>query len=288
MAASASASASSAPTIPSLKQAFVVAQTNLLSQPLAPSRSWHAANDASEQPLPGRLVDDALLSLNQTVLQHCRRVYAPQANRNIAEQISNSYTKEAERIVGDAEDADGGIGRELDLGLWKCQKDTSDFTNKSKTNQEYHSTVNENAIDTLPQAWTSDRDTTTYPMEAKRYADTVQQLTTLNEQRKQLRQRVERLRRLQTTIEPLKTTDGGHGIQENLLTRNGPVEKELEKMRFLLLRVAGRVDELPKATTTTTDGGGQAATGEIDLRTLTDARKRNIEEFLADTRVFPS
>lgn len=36
-------------------------------------------------------------------------------------------------------------------------------------------------------------------------------------------------------------------VQENLVTRNGEVEKELERMRVLLVRVAGRVAQLPEA-----------------------------------------
>lgn len=34
-------------------------------------------------------------------------------------------------------------------------------------------------------------------------------------------------------------------VQENLVTRNGEVERELERMRLLLARVAGRVAQLP-------------------------------------------
>lgn len=108
----------SAPTIPALKQAFLTNQTTLLAQPLAPSRSWQAANDASDEALSERVVEDVLFSLNHTIQQHCRRVYAPQASRNIAEQIDSVYTQDAERKVGGPADTEGGIGRELDLS--KC------------------------------------------------------------------------------------------------------------------------------------------------------------------------
>lgn len=117
-------------------------------------------------------------------------------------------------------------------------------------------------------------------MEANRYAETVRQLTGLSQQRKELRQRVERLRSLQKTVESFRTTDGV-GIQENLVTRDGPVEKELEKMRFLLARVAGRVSSL-------SDSDATQDSGQVELKALTEARKRHIEEFLADGRVFPS
>lgn len=105
----------SAPTIPSLKQSFLINQTTLLAQPLTPSHSWQATNDASDEAIPDRVVQDVLHSLNHTIQQHCRRVYAPQASRNIAEQIDSVYTQDAERKLGGPADTEGGIGRELDL-----------------------------------------------------------------------------------------------------------------------------------------------------------------------------
>lgn len=114
-------------------------------------------------------------------------------------------------------------------------------------------------------------------MEAKRYADAVRHLASLNDQRKELKRRVERLRRLRATVEPLKTADGGVGIRENLVTRNDHVEKELEKMRMLLVRVAGRVGSLPETGDTKK---------EEDVKPLSELRKRNIDDFLADSKVF--
>ncbi|KAF4976825.1 hypothetical protein FZEAL_6566 [Fusarium zealandicum] len=247
----------SAPTILSLKQSFLTTQTNLLAQPLAPSRSWQAANDASDEAIPERVLQDTLFNLNHTIQQHCRRVYAPQASRNIAEQINNIYTNDAERRVGGDADVEGGIGRELDL-----------------TDKE--------AIQALPPAWHSGKDVTEYPMEAKRYADAVRQLSELNERRQQLKDQVARLNQLKSVVEPLQTTDNGAGIQENLLTRNGPVEKELERMRFLLARVSGRVNALPEEAV-------NSSAREVNLADAgAQGRKRRVDQFLADDKVFPS
>lgn len=110
-----------APTIPSLKQSFIAAQATLLAQPLAPSAAWRAANTASDAPLPARALDDALAALNHALQRHCRRVYAPQATRNVAEQIASAYARDADRRAAAEEEAEahgggGGIGRELDLG----------------------------------------------------------------------------------------------------------------------------------------------------------------------------
>jgi uncharacterized membrane protein YccC len=127
-----------------------------------------------------------------------------------------------------------------------------------------------------------EKDINDHPMETKRFADAVQQLTELNDQRKQLREQVARLKRLQTIVEPLQTDENGAGIQENLLTRNGPVEKELERMRILLARVGGRVLSLPE----------EAPNGEAKDVSLAEmgaqGRKRRVDQFLADDKVFPS
>ncbi|CAM1501173.1 Fc.00g103350.m01.CDS01 [Cosmosporella sp. VM-42] len=250
--------AGAAPTIPSLKQSFITTQTTILAQPLAPSRTWNAANDASEQPVPERAVQDALFHLNHSVQQHGRRIYAPQASRNIAEQINSVYTKDAERRAEGDGDVEGGIGRELDL-------------------------TDGDSIEVLPPAWISDKDVTNYPMEAKRYADAVQQLMGLNEKRKQLKEQVARLSRLKVAVEPLRTSDGGVGVQENIVTRNGVVEQELERMRFLLARVGGRVHALPdlKERSDFPRDFDLTETGGFGLG------KRRVDQFLEDQNVFP-
>ncbi|KAG5803737.1 hypothetical protein H9Q74_004884 [Fusarium xylarioides] len=246
-----------APTIPSVKQSFITSQTTFLSQPIAPSRSWQETNDASDEAIPDRVVQEVLYNLNHTIQQHCRRVYPPQASRSIAEQINDVYTKDAERKVGGPTDTEGGIGRELDL-------------------------TEDEAIEALPASWHLEKDINDHPMETKRYADAVQQLTELNDQRKQLREQVARLKRLHYIVEPLQTDENGAGIQENLLTRNGPVEKELERMRILLARVGGRVLSLPEDAP-----NGEAK--EVSLSEMgAQGRKRRVDQFLADDKVFPS
>ncbi|KEY68226.1 hypothetical protein S7711_04760 [Stachybotrys chartarum IBT 7711] len=253
---------SAPPTIPALKTSFLNAQTNLLAQPLAPSRAWLAANDASDARIPPRELDFNLASLNQALAQHCRRVYAPQAARHVAEQINALYEADAERRLGGggggAEDALEGIGRELDL-------------------------TEHAVVETLPPAWPSAKDADAFPAEAKRYADTVQRLADLSAQRTQLQRRVARLARLAAAVEPLKASPvDGAGVQENLATREGPVEKELERMRTLLTRVAGRVGRVSSAPRGSAAAGG----GEVDVEVLTKARKRNVDEFLTGSGVF--
>ncbi|KAH0596691.1 hypothetical protein MHUMG1_05810 [Metarhizium humberi] len=248
------------PTVPSLKESFITAQTNLLSQPLAPSRIWRRNNNASSQPIPTRVLDDALFNLNQTIQLHCRRVYPPQASYNVAEQISSSYARDAEERVGKLKESESSIGRELDLAA-------------------------DDAIEELPSSWPIETDLDNYPEEADQYEAIVRRLTQLSEERKQIRLRVEQLRRIEAAVKPLATTDEVT-IQDNLVTRDGPVEKELERMRVLLARVTSRVAGLPDHPAN--NRSGSRTSSVVDLGGMTKSRKRNIDSFLADPRVFPS
>ncbi|PHH72897.1 hypothetical protein CDD80_4183 [Ophiocordyceps camponoti-rufipedis] len=237
------------PTVPSLKLGFLNTQISILSRPPAPSSSWRAANDAADQPLSNKAVDDALQALGQAVQRHCQRVYAPQASRHVAEQISNVYTREVERRLAAQAEAGGvAVGKGLQLG-------------------------DDEAIDSLPPTWPDEKQVRKHPIEAERYAQGVARLVELKEQRRELRERIEKLRRLQEIMAPLETQDGGVGVQENLVTRNGPVEVELERMRLLLARVAGRVGELPAR------GRGD---GSVDVAELEGRRESAVDDFLAD------
>ena len=73
-------------------------------------------------------------------------------------------------------------------------------------------------------------------------------------------------------------------IQPNLVTRNGEIEKELERMRFLLVRVAGRVARLPTAADgkrknrdASGGGGGDEDEDDEDPEVL---KRRKIEKLL--------
>lgn len=50
-----------------------------------------------------KALDDALFRLNQTLQQHAKRVYPPQATRHIAEQIDHLYLATGDRHL----DGDG-------------------------------------------------------------------------------------------------------------------------------------------------------------------------------------
>lgn len=103
----------------------------------------------------------------------------------------------------------------------------------------------DDVIEELPSSRPIESDLGRYQEKAKQYEGIVLRLTQLSEERKEIRLRVEKLRRIRDAVQRLSATDESN-IQDNLVTRNGPVEKELERMRVLLARVTSRVANLPE------------------------------------------
>ncbi|RDA84377.1 hypothetical protein CP532_2597 [Ophiocordyceps camponoti-leonardi (nom. inval.)] len=235
------------PTVSSLKFDFLSSQISVLTRPLWPTRSWRAVNEAADQPLPTQIVDDTSMIVALLLQQEGKRVYSSQASRHVADQISDVYAREAERRVAAEGEIDAlAVGKELDL-------------------------VDDDTIEILPPTWPVEKHVGDHPVEAERYADTVARLVHLNQERRRLRERVETLRLLKETIDPLAKQE----VQENLVTRNGAVEAELEKMRLLLARVAGRVSELPGR-----EEGGTGDGGDVDVADLAQTGKRAaVDEF---------
>ncbi|KAI1293897.1 kinetochore Sim4 complex subunit Fta4 [Xylaria venustula] len=259
------------PTIIAHKSDFLATQTLHLSQALAPSATWLASNERAEDGLPARAVDDAVYRLNHTLAQHARRVYAPQASRHIAEQIQALFYDEAERALrGDEGEDDGG-----DAGVERLRlRVGADFTT-------------DEAIASLPPTWDlhKPREAEARPPEARRYAEQTTTLTELSARRQEARERVERLRRMASLLKPFEsidenenddstahtqlTSDGSRTtVQENLITRNGEVERELERMRLLLARVAGRIAQLPNNKSASGDVDGDEDGDSFDFEAL--------------------
>ncbi|ETS84657.1 hypothetical protein PFICI_02682 [Pestalotiopsis fici W106-1] len=224
------------PTILAHKSAFLTVQTLHLSQSLAPSTAWRnrAHNDhnndaegaSNTNSIPQRAIDDALFRLNQNLQQHVRRVYPPQATRQVAEQIDSLF-------LGVGEDDGGDDARDGDEERALAELD--------ELREGIDLTADE-AICSLPATWDSHRpeQAEADPADAQQYETLQDRLQTLSAQRAETKARVERLRQMQALLRPFETN-----VQENLVTRNGEIEKELERMRVLLVRVAGRIGQLP-------------------------------------------
>ncbi|KAK4226508.1 putative kinetochore protein [Podospora fimiseda] len=209
------------PTIISLKQSFLQSQTRLLSQPFQPTRAWRTQNTRTDSPLPEKAIDDALYKLNHLLSQHSRRVYAPQATRHVAEQIDALYLTFDSSLNSSSSSSPSELTTSTDL-------------------------ADPEIISSLPLEWES----STFSEEEETYKTLVKNLQNLSQQRESLQTRLAKLRGLQKLLEPFTNNNQeqekedealNNHVQENLVTRNGEIEKELEKMRMLLARVGGRI-----------------------------------------------
>lgn len=72
-----------------------------------------------------------------------------------------------------------------------------------------------------------------------RYLQLRERLASLDQQRQQKQRRLDQLQRLRGLLEPFKNPQ--ESIQPNLITRDGELAQELEKMRMLVARVGGRI-----------------------------------------------
>ena len=74
-----------------------------------------------------------------------------------------------------------------------------------------------------------------------RYRELRARLVELSQRREQQRQRLAQYTHVETLIEPFR--DAQNNIQPNLLTRDGELLQELDKMRMLVARVTSRVGQ---------------------------------------------
>lgn len=89
-------------------------------------------------------------------------------------------------------------------------------------------------IEQLPEQW-SEAAEAKAPEQAKKYMELQQKLAELNERRELAREKAEGYKTFKAVLDLLAGEDAG--LQDNLVTKNGEVEEELERMRRLMLRV---------------------------------------------------
>ena len=82
-----------------------------------------------------------------------------------------------------------------------------------------------------------------------RYQLLRERLATLDQQRQQRQRRLDQLRHLQRLLGPFQEPQ--KDIQPNLVTRDGELVRELDKMRMLAARVGGRISQQKKGRSNT-------------------------------------
>ena len=75
----------------------------------------------------------------------------------------------------------------------------------------------------------------------QRYQQLRQQLIELDERRRKQRLKLAQYKHLKSLLEPFD--DPQANIQPNLVTRDGQLGEELDRMRMLVAKVAGRIEE---------------------------------------------
>lgn len=161
-------------------------------------------------------------AVNDKVKQHSRMVYSQQSQRHVAEQIESLHWNLA---TADSDRA------ELDTVVVRRDAELTDRSTVESLPEDYDD------LHLHPDHETGGED-------ADKYNDLRAHLLELGRARDALRQKVAQYRHLRTLLEPLDNPQAN--IQPNLVTRDGELSVELDRMRILLARVTGRVSDMPK------------------------------------------
>lgn len=82
--------------------------------------------------------------------------------------------------------------------------------------------------------------------QSHRYQQLRERLAGLDSQRQQRQRRLDQLQHLRRLLEPFE--DPQKDIQPNLITKDGELVQELEKMRMLVARVGGRIAQQKRSS----------------------------------------
>ncbi|KAB8232657.1 hypothetical protein ETB97_009306 [Aspergillus alliaceus] len=204
-------------TISELKSSFIRAQVRILSESLEAPEDWRSyAAESEEDALSDKVVGDVLQKLNSALKQHNRIVYSSQAIQHVAQQIASLYWSSVSQAIRDQDSFESGVEKTVDLSN--------------------HMNITQLPVELEDQSASEE--------ERRRYQELRERLVTLDNQRRRRRLRLDQLRRLQRLLEPFQEPQ--QNIQPNLVTRNGELMQELEKMRMLVARVGGRIQQSKK------------------------------------------
>ncbi|PYH98558.1 kinetochore protein fta4 [Aspergillus ellipticus CBS 707.79] len=206
-------------TIPELKSSFIRTQVRILSENLEPPEDWrNYAAETEEDDLSDKVVGDVLQKLNAALKQHSRIVYSSQAVQHVAQQITSLYWSSVNQAIPNPGSLLKGVEKSVDLSS--------------------HLNIAELPLELEDQSASEE--------ERARYQQLRERLTDLDSRRQQRQRRLDQLRQLQRLLEPFQEPQ--KNIQPNLVMRDGELAQELEKMRMLVARVGGRIEQGKKKT----------------------------------------
>lgn len=204
-------------SITSLKASFIRTQARHLDTPLEPPRL------TEEKSLSDKLVTDLVSKVNEKIRQHNRLIFSTQSQRHVAEQIESLHWNLVSEETEQAEIDTVAIRRDAEL---------TDSETIRALPEEYGDVY-------LHPDYEAQED------EARQYTQMRQELWGLNEKRDVLKRRLAQYQHLTKLMQPL--SEPQKNVQPNLVTRDGELSQELDRMRVLLARVTGRIGETHNA-----------------------------------------
>lgn len=109
------------------------------------------------------------------------------------------------------------------------------YTNTNKTGLD-------KTIQALPSSWDDETQSQRAPEKSKKYEELHSKLLELQQRRKEALEKVEKYKALKELLKPFEEPKSM--VQPNLVTKDGELGRELDRMRILMARVGGRIQGL--------------------------------------------
>lgn len=202
-------------TVYQRKKAFIENQVRLLSASMILPLDWVERSEEHMeegiQRIPKNAIASALHKLNTTNKKHIRLQYSTQGIHHAASQVDKLYRN-----------------RSLPNLRNKLYFKVSNLTR-------------EHVAESIPREWPTNAGKHNQEI-LQKYSRMVERLIKTTKMVAALRKREKEYREL---YEKIKTLDDIQGVQDNLITRDSPIETELNKMTVLLAKTGSRVNALP-------------------------------------------
>ncbi|KAK2744156.1 hypothetical protein FQN57_004416 [Myotisia sp. PD_48] len=201
-------------TITEIKLSFLRDQIRILSASLDPSPDWREYGPIVEEAIDDKTTKDVLQKLNQLLKQHNRAVFSTQAIHHVSQQIDRLYWDSINPESDLSNTQALGIDRELDLTQSKDINELPEDWNVPGASQE-------NQI---------------------RYTELRERLIKLDAEKKKRQAILSQYTQLTELLVPFNEPQTN--IQPNLVTKDGQLGPELDRMRMLLAKATSRIERL--------------------------------------------
>ncbi|KAF8455983.1 kinetochore Sim4 complex subunit Fta4, partial [Terfezia claveryi] len=212
-------------TLFTIKKPFLDSQIRLLSADLAPPPNWQDAIPAGPGgDLSQRAIDQVLTKVNLIAKKHNRSVYSSQTVKRVAEQIEAAYGGAG---GGENEEGRGGYG---------------EVPGEEEVLRRGVDLMDVDTISLLPEDYPVNPSTPgPQPSEAElsRYQTLRARLLHASTSFKAQRSRYEYYAQLQEKLRPFSEP---HKVQPNLVTRGAELDREMERMRGLALKLSVQIE----------------------------------------------